>query len=91
MVFHCGLNLHFSYSMVLYVINKVMYCYVLKFAESRSCVLTKKMVTQGDDGYDSQLDHGNHFTLYMHVVYFEWMQFYFSILPHLKTNKFAFL
>lgn len=41
-------------------LTQVMYCYVLKFAESRSCVLTKKMETQGDDGYDSQLDHGNH-------------------------------
>ena len=48
-----------------------MYCYVLKFAESRSCVLTKKMVTMGDDGYDNQLDHGNHSTLYMYVVYFK--------------------
>ena len=71
MVFHRGLNLRFSYSMVLYVVNKFMYCYVLKFAESRSCVLTKKMVTMGDDGYDNQLDHGNHSTLYMYVAYFK--------------------
>ena len=73
MVFHCGLNLLFSYSMVLYAVNKFMCCYVLKFSESRSYVLTKKMVTMRDDGYDNQLDHGNHFTLYMYIVYFKWM------------------